>query len=615
MPGVYPVAPARMASGGFSVNNQDRNDVISFWNAVYQASEGYEARIKWTGNYTGNSGTVAPAFVSDVERRVNYFRAICGLNANTKVSATSTVVIDPLDPFKPSAATLKATAAQDAALMLVRNYNPATGAAAALTHNPPNTLIGWSPQAWNASAKGNLGFGLYGPAAITEYMIEQLASSTATSSWNTLVGHRRWALYSRATVFATGDQPGKSAAVPPSNVLYVLQKPSEMGPEGTSGFIAYPPAGYFPAPLNTKYWSFSRAGANFSLATVKMTDSTGKSVPVGSLRRSTEFGDPALIWDVSPTVSVQSVPKDTTYNVSISGIVGLGIPTSYNYSVTLINPDRLLSYPQPLGASSVPAKGSATYTFAPPHGAEGFQLIASQKNSTPWKEDAETTTKSKIIDGTGANYPIIAKATSFSGFSVPLGKAAFHLTFPTAYDVIQRGVPDQTLEIDRDILANAKAKLTFLYRRGFMTKTSFLAVESSSDGGISWTAIGTPIKGVSDTQFDTGISSASLTLPKSTTPVRIRFRYFTTGGSIYTQEAAPNYPTGIFLDEISATNCDWLEQKKVTTYPATAAQFIFNAKSAGIPLVKGAQWNLRLRTKLGGKWFPAGTAKTVKVTP
>lgn len=604
-----------MVSRGFSVDTHDRNDVVSFWNAVYQASEGYETRIQWTGNYTGNSGTVAPAFVSDVERRLNYFRAMCGLNSDTRVSASSTVVIDPLDPFKPSASTLKATAAQDAALMLVRNYNPTTGSAAALTHNPPSTLTGWSPQAWNAAAKGNLGFGLYGPAAITEYMIEQLASSTATSSWNTLVGHRRWALYSRATVFATGDQPGKSATVPPSNVLYVLQKPSEMGPEGTSGFVAYPPAGYFPAPLNTKYWSFSRPGADFSLAKVKITDAVGNSIPITDLRRSGEFGDPALVWNVSPAVAVQFVSKDTTYNVSISGIGGLGIPTSYNYTVTLINPDRLLSYPQPIGASSLPAKGSASYTFAATHGAEGFQLIASQKNSTIWKENAETTTKAKIIDGTGANYPIISKATSFPAFGIVSGAAAFRLTFPTSYDLVRRGVPDQTLEIDRDIVANAKASLKFLYRRGFMTRTSFLAVESSSDGGVSWSALGTPIKGVSDTQFDKTVSSASLALPKSSTPIRVRFRYFTTGGSIYTHEAAPTFPTGIFLDEISATNCDWLEQKKLTSYPSTAVKFTFDAKSAGVPLVKGTQWNLRLRTKLGGKWFPAGTAKTVKVTP
>ncbi len=226
-PGTYPASPQRMHSTGFYVNNQDRNDVIAFWHAVYQASEGYEKRINWTGNYSGNNGTVSEAFVADVERRLNYFRAMCGVNSSVSVSSGSTVTIEPADPFKPSASTLKSSASQDAALMLVRNYNPSTGSDPALTHNPPSHLTGWSPAAWNANSKGNFAFGLYGPGAITEYMVEQLSSSTLTSSWNSLVGHRRWNLFPRATKFATGDQPGTSATRPPTNVFYVLQNPAD----------------------------------------------------------------------------------------------------------------------------------------------------------------------------------------------------------------------------------------------------------------------------------------------------------------------------------------------------------------------------------------------------
>ena len=38
-PGIYPATPLRMTTSGFSVDNQDRNDVVAFWHAVYQASE------------------------------------------------------------------------------------------------------------------------------------------------------------------------------------------------------------------------------------------------------------------------------------------------------------------------------------------------------------------------------------------------------------------------------------------------------------------------------------------------------------------------------------------------------------------------------------------------
>jgi hypothetical protein len=614
-PGNYPAAPARMASMGLAVDNQNRNDVVAFWHAVYQASEGYEKRIKWNGNYDGSNGTVAPEFVADVERRLNYFRAMCGLNSNTIVSGNSTVLIDPTDEFKPARTTLKSAASQNAALMLIRNYNPSTGKNPALSHFPPSNVVGWSPQAWNATAKGNFAFGLYGPGAITEYMVEQLASSTATSSWNTHVGHRRWNLYPDATEFATGDQPGKSATVPPTNVFYVLQKPDELRSEQVSNFVSYPAPGYFPADINSKYWSLSRRGADFTAATVQMTNESGNSLAVSGLIRSTEYGDPAIVWQVDPAVATQSVYNDTTFKVSVSGISGDGVPSSYSYSVTLINPNRLNTNPQPLGDSSLPAAGSTTYSISAPKEVESLQIQISQRSSTPWFANAETAAKSKIIDRTSGSYPVVVKPNSFPNFGFLTGARAFHLTFPNSYNLILRGIPDQIFELDRDILPKAKAKLTFQYRRGFMTKKSTLAVETSADGGVTWQVLGRTIQGVSDTTYVPTILTTTRSLPQSSTPIRIRFRYFTNGGSIYTQEASPKFPTGIFLDEISVSRCDWLKTVRENFYPANTTQFAFNAGAVGTKLVAGNQWQLRVSSKLGGKWFPLGPAKIVTITP
>ena len=602
-----------MVSAQFSVDNQNRNDVVAFWHAVYGASEGYENRIMWTGDYTGSNGTVSGDFVNDVERRLNYFRAMSGVNSNTRVSGNSTVVIERNDTFKPAASTLKSTASQNAALMLVRNYNSDSGNNPALTHYPASNLIGWTAQAWNATSKGNFAFGLYGPDAITEYMVEKLTSSTVTSSWNSLVGHRRWNLFPRATVFATGDQPGKSATLPPTNVFYVLQKPDELLSEISTAFVAYPAPGYFPAAINSPYWSVSREGADFSSATVRMTDSAGNPVPIVSIRRSNDYGDPAIIWEVNSAVSVLSVYNDVTYHISVSGIAGKGIPTFYNYSVILINPDRLLTNPQPVGAASLLASGSATYTFTAPTGAEGIQVLAARRSSKSWTENAEKPASAKVIDGTGKNYPLIVKPSSFSSFGNVTGSYAFHLTFPVAYDILKRGVPEQTFEINRDIIAKTKAKLTFHFRRGFMTLSSTLVVESTSDGGVSWKALGAPIKGISNTAYSTSSVSASRSLPKSVIPIRIRFRYFTNGGTIYTHESAPSSPTGIFIDDISVKNCDWLEPIKGKTYSAATTQFVFDSAAVGTKLIPGSRWQLRLRTKLGGKWFPAGPAKAIAV--
>jgi hypothetical protein len=603
-----------MASTGFAVDSQNRNDVVAFWHAVYQASEGYEKRIGWTGNYTGKSGTTSDDFLDDVERRVNFFRAMCGVPANARVNTDSTVVIDSEDPHKPSSATLKSTAAQDAALMLIRNYNSATGNNPAMNHNPPKSVIGWSEAAWNANAKGNLAFGIFGPGAITEYMIEEYSAGSTTSTWNTLVGHRRWIVFPEAADFATGDQPGASVQRPPTNVFYVAQKPGEQVPDPTPGFVTYPSPGFFPAQINSRYWSLSRAGADFSAATVKVTDAAGKPVAITNIQRNGSFGDPAIIWQVTGSAAARKVFSDTRFNVSITGIAGTDIPSSFNYSVTLINPDRITSN-QAISGSKAPVSNKTTvYTFTPPANAEGLAVTAFRMKSSAWIEGAEKSPKAQVIDRTASNYSLKAKMSGFGLFGGLSGTSAFRLTFPVSYDLTTRGVPEQSFELKRLILPKSSAKLTFLYRRGYMTKGSSLVVETSNNGGVTWKTAGQPIKGVSDSKYDAKASSAAIALPKSSQPLRIRFRYFTKPGvAIYTHEAAPDSPTGIFIDDITTRNCDWLDPAKTTYLAANASRFSFNASSAGGSLTDNSRWTLALQTKLGGKWFPHGPLTTVTI--
>jgi hypothetical protein len=612
-PGVVPKSPARMTTSGFSVNNQDRDDVVAFWQAVYQASEGYESRVGWTGNYTGNSGKTSAAFVDDVKRRLNYFRAMSGVPSNAKVNSGANVVITPADPFKPSPFTEKSSAAQDAALMMVRNFNANTGVDLALTHNPQPGLTGWSQASWNAMANGNFAFGVYGPGALTEYMVEALSSNIATSSWNNLVGHRRWCLYPRATDFATGDQPGSTAAKPPSSVFYVLQNESEYDAGTSSGFVAFPSPGFFPAGLNSSYWSLSREGADFSSAKVKMTDSKGNPVPILKIDRSDNYGDPAIIWNVGGAVSMTEVYNDMKYNITVSGIAGDLIPSSYSYSVTLINPDRITSPQKLIGPSTVKTTQEASFSLTAPARAEAVQVVAFKRQSSSWQENGENKKKMKLIDGTANSSPLVVKTSAFGGFGTMSGKYGFHLTFPTSYDAVLRGVPEQIFELDREIIPKSGAKLEFIYRRGYMTKGTTLETEYTSNGGVTWKSLGSPITGVSDTQADDSISSASIKLPKSSKSIRVRFRLFTKGGAIYTHEASPNFPTGIFMDEIGTKRCQWLERKKVNFLSATTKSFKFSSKLAGAKLSKGQTWVLALSTKLGGKWFPLASPRSVTI--
>jgi hypothetical protein len=303
---------------------------------------------------------------------------------------------------------------------------------------------------------------------------------------------------------------------------------------------------------------------------------------------------------------------DMTFNVFVSGIGGFTDTSTYNYSVTLINPNLLTSDQSIYGADFVNADSANTYNFTPPSGADAIQIVAFKRETSQWRENADK--PANVIGRIGKNYRLVSKSRDFKGFAAVAGKSSFHLTFPNSYDPIERGVLDQSFELNRDILPKANAKLSFKFRRGFMTKGSRLAVQASQDGGVTWRTLGNPIKGVSNNRYDRKVSKTVRALPQSSEPIRVRFRYYTTGGAIYTQEGAPKSPTGIFLDEIRTKNCDWLSLQKVNPLSAQASQIIFSADTVAAPLAAGTQWQLRMQTMLGGKWFPYGPVKPISVT-
>jgi hypothetical protein len=96
--------------------------------------------------------------------------------------------------------------------------------------------------------------------------------------------------------------------------------------------------------------------------------------------------------------------------------------------------------------------------------------------------------------------------------------------------------------------------------------------------------------------------------------VRIRFRYYSKGGAIYTHDAAPTYPTGIFLDEISVRGCSLWVPKKTIALAADASSFEFSASSIGSKLAEGSVWQLRMQARLGRKWMTPGTPRSITIT-
>jgi len=644
-PGTYPTP---MHSRGFTVNTSDRNDVVAFWNAVYLPSEAYVTlnhfANHWNGNYLAgspftNAEGVNPAeLVTHTERRVNFFRAMAGVPASAQLNTVSTVRIDGTDLHTPPVNTTKAAAAQRAAYMIVRTFGtnlaPVSNPNAALSHNPvAGSCVAWTTAAWNANHRGNLAQGFYGPGAIDSYISENVIG---TSDWNNGVGHRRHLLNPGSTNFATGDTPGSYTPAtaefrPPTNVLYVIQKPDELTP-GLTPFVAWPSAGFFPAPLNSRFWSLSRANANFSAATVSMTTDGGLAIPVLKQPVVQGFGDNTIVWQIPESERVTSVSADTRFHVTVSGITGTGVPASYSYSVTLIEPKASTGDQALIGSAAPPTTGVAKMLFNSPSNADMVQVNSFQPVSTLWTEGGEDATSAWVLDRrhSPASYALRATVNSFGGQAslfYRTGTKALRLTFPTSFDIVKNGPRDQIFELDRMIVPKQGAQLRYYSRQALMTSLTNLRVETSADDGGSWSALGSDVIGnivinpqtgqVTSGTIDSGFILRTVSIPATDQPLRVRFRLFRSAfGIVYAMDQVNDaaFPTGVFIDDITTTNCDWLELKKSNDLPPTAKEIPFNATTAGVALANGQQWRLRLRAKLGNQWMPHGLVKSLTVT-
>ena len=89
--------------------------------------------------------------------------------------------------------------------------------------------------------------------------------------------------------------------------------------------------------------------------------------------------------------------------------------------------------------------------------AESIQVATYRVRTSAWKETAEKPAAAKILDDTSGSYSLMPTMSSFAGFGTVSGPKAFTLTFPSAYDLISRGVPEQSFELDRNIVAKSKA--------------------------------------------------------------------------------------------------------------------------------------------------------------
>lgn len=591
------------ATTDLCVDTGRRNAVASFWHCVYRASEG-AGGMGWTGSYGGcDAGTTGRGFQDDVQRRINFMRALAGLPAGVLVNEGSTVHVD--STYRPPASTLRSAAAQQAALMLARHRNSL--GQPVVTHAPLSSFTCFTAAAGNACFRGNLAYGFSGPAAIDEYMRE--GDAAGLSVWSALAGHRRWLLLPGATTFATGDTPGGSyggTLYQPTNALYCVPPEDELL-EVAPRFTAWPAPGYFPVGLNTRIWSLSHPGADFSAAQVAMTGPAGAVAVTVLDRTSAAYGDPAIVWQVPAAVGACTVAADTVYQVTVSGIRGAGVPASHSHAVTLFDPGTLSEPLALAGAVAVPAAG-ASYGFEPVDLADRHEVGVAAAVAAGWTEGAEDVPAPRVIDGTGANYALCAALSSYGNYW-RTGAKAFRLAFPQFVNP----PAEDWFELDRVLVTGVSATLNLHYRRGY-SSGSKLVVETSVDDGLSWQAAESPVMGRSDGYPDGGFTALSVPLPANRAAVRVRFRHCWTGGPFYAVQVYPTQPVGIFLDDLSVTGASELQEIARVPLAGDAHKFRLGTASLGRPLAAGDEYRLRLRATLGGHVFPWGPTKVVTVT-
>ena len=543
---------------GFVVDPTNRTDVLSFYNCIHPASAGYAANTAWTGSVAACvPGTTSAAFKDDVRRRINFYRALAALPAD--------IVFDPV----------KSAKAQQAALMMSRN--------SALNHFPPNTWECYTADGAAAAGASNLSYGTFGAGSVDGFMVDP-------GGGNEIVGHRRWLMYSRALNMGTGDIPGDGAYAR-TNAIWVIGDPK---PVPAPQFVAWPNRGFVPFPLMPARWSLSYPGANFAAATVTMTvGGSAVSTPIVS-NAASGIGDSTIVWE--PTGLPATISADTVCSVTVAGISGAGVPTSYNYTATLFDPNVLGSVVT-IGGTNTPATTGANYTFNSIAQSDVYELRVSTGSAAAWLEGAEDAPVPQIVPRTTGSYLLRQTALKRTGAK------AFQLAFPD--------LTDQSFEVIRDVVPSATSQLVFYDRGRFATTTTTLSAEVSTDNGATWTSVfSRPGVGfTSSTLWDANFISRSVSLASFAGQiVHVRFILRRNGASAVVSATAND---GFFIDDISITNATELVNTITTPLAGVATSFTLNAATAGAPLVAGTTYFMRMRPNVGCRWFGDGAFKSV----
>jgi hypothetical protein len=553
----------RSVTGGFTVNTASREEVRSFYNAVYLASDGVPMdTTAVVANCT--PGTNSTAYREAVLRRINWFRAMAGIPAS--------VTLDPTNSVQD----------QQAAVMFSRN--------GALSHTPPPSWSCFTTTGSNAAANSNIAWGNAGPDAITAYIWDAYAN-------NVVVGHRRWILYPQTQVMGTGDVP-EQGGFNSANATWVFDGHiNDPRPTTRTRFVSWPPAGYAPYQVVFPRWSFSFPSADFTNAAVAML-SNGLPVSVQLETVANGYGENTLVWvpaglDAnSGTTRWPFSGADTVYSVTVSNVRFGANPSNFTYTVTVFDPalPGADHYPPVIAGTNLPAVGgSNSYTFTAVSNATSYQWRQALRFPFNFFDGAETGLGNFVVAADTNLYSLITNDLAASGSS------SFHLAHPNP--------ADQTLTLSRSIYVRTNTLLQFRSCLGYATPDELALVQLSPDNGLTWTNVYAQ-PGSDPNPPETVFSLRSVSLSNlAGANVTLRFNFEFQGGGYYPYS---DYGVGWYIDNILVTNAEQLQAAVIS--PTAVTNFVFTPAQAG-------NYNLDVRALIFNE-FPLdwGPVKLVSAT-
>jgi hypothetical protein len=484
-----PLGP--VVTGGFSVNTDSREEVRSFYNAIFPTSDNVAQNS--TADVTScTPGHNSLEFQQAELRRINWFRAMAGMPA--------AIYLDPVDNW----------GSQQMAVIISANN--------ALNHNPPTNYSCYNTFA-ASYAGGDQALGADGAEAIKDFIWDYGAN-------NNEVGHRRWIFYPPEIVMGVGDVPGNGPNAA-GNLTYVFD-PVSFGarPATRQPYVAWPPKGFVPYQVVFPYWSFALTNADFTNATVTMT-SNGVPVTTTIQPYQVGFGENTLVWvpmGLDATSGGTTFPfggADTVYSVTVSNIIYNGTKVLYWYSVTAFDPAAPGADYIPatvLGATQIVAGVASTFSATAPNNSHvtSYDFLTAQLVSGDLTDNAN----SGLVNFTPSPAPIVPEITNS-----PTGNG-------TCFHLCHADPTSQFLQLNENLFPASNTVVSFDSLLGYATTDESAHVQVSTDGGANWQDLFVEIG--SNGSGESSFTTHSLSLSNyAGTPTLLRFNYAFTGGSYY----------------------------------------------------------------------------------